>query len=59
MASIQTNWAYVKGLAGSYRDGINLVESAINVRRRLKNRQEAIWRQARRAVQRWCIRKRW
>jgi tetratricopeptide (TPR) repeat protein len=40
MASIQTNWAYVKGLAGSYRDGLNLVESAINVRRRLKNRQE-------------------
>jgi tetratricopeptide (TPR) repeat protein/GTPase SAR1 family protein len=40
MASIQTNWAYVKGLTGSYRDGSNLVESAINVRRRLKNRQE-------------------
>jgi tetratricopeptide (TPR) repeat protein len=40
MASIQTNWAYVKGLSGSYRDGTNLVESAINVRRRLKNRQE-------------------
>jgi hypothetical protein len=40
MASIQTNWAYVKGLSGSYRDGTNLVESAINVRRRLKYRQE-------------------
>jgi tetratricopeptide (TPR) repeat protein len=40
MASIQTNWAYVKGLSGSYRDGASLVESAINVRRRLKNRQE-------------------
>jgi len=40
MASIQTNWAYVKGLTGSYRDGTNLVESAITVRRRLKNRQE-------------------
>jgi tetratricopeptide (TPR) repeat protein len=40
MASIQTNWAYVKGLTGSYRDGANLVESAINVRRRLKYRQE-------------------
>jgi hypothetical protein len=40
MASIQTNWAYVKGLTGSYRDGINLVESAINVRQRLKYRQE-------------------
>jgi tetratricopeptide (TPR) repeat protein/energy-coupling factor transporter ATP-binding protein EcfA2 len=40
MASIQTNWAYVKGLTGSYRDGTNLVESAINVRRRLKFRHE-------------------
>jgi tetratricopeptide (TPR) repeat protein len=40
MASIQTNWAYVKGLSGSYRDGTNLVESAITVRRRLKYRQE-------------------
>jgi tetratricopeptide (TPR) repeat protein len=40
MASIQTNWAYVKGLGGSYRDGTNLVESAINVRHRLKKYQE-------------------
>lgn len=40
MASIQTNWAYVKGLTGSYRDGSNLVDAAISVRRRLKNRQE-------------------
>jgi hypothetical protein len=40
MASIQTNWAYVKGLRGSYREGVNLVESAINVRRRLKRRRE-------------------
>jgi tetratricopeptide (TPR) repeat protein len=40
MASIQTNWAYLKGLSGSYRDGTNLVESAISVRRRLKYRQE-------------------
>ncbi len=40
MASIQTNWAYVKGLAGSYRDGSNLVESAIAVRQRLKLHQE-------------------
>jgi hypothetical protein len=29
MASIQTNWAYGKGLGGSYRDGSNLVGSAI------------------------------
>jgi len=35
MASIQTNWAYVKGLNGSYREGSELVESATNVRRRL------------------------
>jgi tetratricopeptide (TPR) repeat protein len=35
MASIQTNWAYVKGLDGSHREGINLVESAISVRQRL------------------------
>jgi tetratricopeptide (TPR) repeat protein len=40
MASIQTNWAYVKGLGGSYRDGTNLVESAITVRHRLKKYQE-------------------
>ncbi len=40
MASIQTNWAYVKGLSGSYRDGANLVESAITVRRRLQMHQE-------------------
>jgi tetratricopeptide (TPR) repeat protein len=26
MASIQTNWAYVKGLTGQYRDGTNLAE---------------------------------
>ena len=40
MASIQANWAYLKGLTGHYRDGANLVESAINVRQRLKNLQE-------------------
>jgi tetratricopeptide (TPR) repeat protein len=40
MASIQTNWAYVKGLGGSYRDGTNLVESAITVHHRLKKYQE-------------------
>jgi tetratricopeptide (TPR) repeat protein len=40
MASIQTNWAYVKGLRGHYRDGTNLVESAISVRHRLKKYQE-------------------
>jgi tetratricopeptide (TPR) repeat protein len=37
VASIHTNWAYVKGLTGSYRDGLELVESAINVRHALRN----------------------
>ena len=36
LASIQTNWAYIKGLDGSYRDGIELAESAITIRRKLK-----------------------
>jgi hypothetical protein len=40
MASIQTNWAYVKGLVGNYREGSNLAESAITVRHRLNKRQE-------------------
>ena len=40
MASIQTNWAYVKGLVGDHREGTNLVETAISVRRRLERRQE-------------------
>lgn len=40
MASIQTNWAYVKGLGGYYREGFNLIESAIMVRHRLKKRLE-------------------
>jgi len=35
MASIYTNWAYVKGLNGDYRDGSNLADSAIAVRHRL------------------------
>jgi len=40
MASIQTNWAYVKGLVGDYREGTNLVETAITVRHRLRRRHE-------------------
>jgi tetratricopeptide (TPR) repeat protein len=40
MASIQTNWAYVKGLVGQYREGTNLVEAAIKVRHRLGRYQE-------------------
>ena len=39
MASIQTNWAYLKALAGSYREGTNLAESAIAIRQRLKKPQ--------------------
>jgi tetratricopeptide (TPR) repeat protein len=43
MASIHTNWAYLKGLTGNYRDGNNLAESAIAVRHRLnKNYDEGI-----------------
>jgi hypothetical protein len=40
MASIQTNWAYVKGLSGSHVEGLMLIESAIDVRQKLGNRQE-------------------
>jgi tetratricopeptide (TPR) repeat protein len=40
MASIQTNWAYVKGLVGDYREGTNLVEAAITVRKRLGRHRE-------------------
>ena len=32
-ASIQSNWAYVKGLHGQHDDGLTLVNSAIKVRR--------------------------
>jgi tetratricopeptide (TPR) repeat protein len=35
LASIRTNWAYVKALQGEYEDARNLVESAMAVRRRL------------------------
>jgi hypothetical protein len=43
LASIQTNWAYVKGLGGLYRAGANLIESAITVRHRLgKHKVEGI-----------------
>lgn len=40
LASIQTNWAYVKGLAGLFQEGVNLVESAIAVRHSLGRHQE-------------------
>jgi len=38
MASIQTNWAYLKALRGSFREARNLVDTAVVVRRRLGNR---------------------
>jgi hypothetical protein len=54
MASINTNWAYVKGLSGSYRDGVSLVDSAIAVRARLRRRlQEGISRNVRGEVLRY------
>ena len=40
MASIYNNWAYLKGIGGRYDEGINLVNSAISVRRRLGRRHE-------------------
>ena len=40
MASIHTNWAYLKGIGGWYVGGINLVDSAISVRRRQRRRHE-------------------
>ena len=36
MASIQTNWAYVKGLDGDYLEGQELIESAISFRHRIE-----------------------
>jgi hypothetical protein len=34
-ASIYTNWAYLKGIGGKYDEGINFVETAITLRRKL------------------------
>jgi tetratricopeptide (TPR) repeat protein len=34
LASIYTNWAYLKGLIGAYQEGISLVEHAVSVRHR-------------------------
>jgi head-tail adaptor len=54
LASIQTNWAYVKGLQGFYRAGASLVQSAIRVRSWLGNRQgEAISQSVRGEVYRY------
>jgi tetratricopeptide (TPR) repeat protein len=38
MASIQTNWAYLKALRGSFREARNLVDTAVVVRRRFGSR---------------------
>lgn len=38
MASIQTNWAYLKALRGSFREARNLVDTAVAVRRRFGSR---------------------
>jgi tetratricopeptide (TPR) repeat protein len=41
MASIQSNWAYVKGFAGLHAEGLSLVDSAIAVREKLGETLEA------------------
>lgn len=40
MASVQTNWAYLKGMVGRYREGQYLVDSAIAMHRQLHMRME-------------------
>ena len=40
MASIHTNWAYVKGIGGRYDDALNMIESAITIRRKIGSRHE-------------------
>jgi tetratricopeptide (TPR) repeat protein len=54
VASIQTNWAYVKALGGFYRDGLSLVGSAVEVRERFGlHRQAAISRSTQGEVYRY------
>lgn len=62
IASIQTNWAYIKGLAGSYHEGAELAECAIVIRRQSgHNAEEAaswsvcgeVYRYARRFEKAW------
>jgi tetratricopeptide (TPR) repeat protein len=38
MASIRTNWAYLKGLCGNRHEGLDLVHRAIQVRKQLNQR---------------------
>jgi tetratricopeptide (TPR) repeat protein len=40
IASIQTNWAYTKGLMGSYDDALDLAENSIKIRQSLRLQQE-------------------
>jgi tetratricopeptide (TPR) repeat protein len=40
LASVYTNWAYVKALSGGYRQAQGLVETALNIRRRLGRERE-------------------
>ena len=63
VASIQTNWAYVKGLDGKYSEGAELVETAITVRRRIGDPSEEgkswsvcgeVYRYARRFEKAWA-----
>jgi hypothetical protein len=37
LASIQTNWAYIKGLSGEFGEAMHLAQTAAGTRRRLKN----------------------
>jgi DNA polymerase III delta prime subunit len=62
LASIQTNWAYVLGLGGHYREGLELADSAIVIRRQLHRRADEglswsvlgeVHRYARRYPQAW------
>lgn len=63
LASIQSNWAYVKGLNGSYRDGLELVESAITIRQQMRDSADEgmswsvcgeVYRYARRFEKAWA-----
>lgn len=63
IASIQTNWAYVKGLNGSHLDASELAESAISIRHALGNAAEEglswsvrgeVYRYARRFEMAWA-----
>jgi tetratricopeptide (TPR) repeat protein len=63
IASIQTNWAYVKGLAGSYDEGIHLADNAIKLRRQFGSPVEVgiswsvkgeVYRYARRFGKAWA-----